>query len=85
MNLNDLTKKYNDLLAEKIDLDVEVSNMKAALEQQKTDLLPGTETNDSKVYMSRVVRKLAFCICENKDADQLRGNAKLISAFVFAT
>ena len=24
-------------------------------------------------YMSRVVRKLAFCICENKDADQLRG------------
>ena len=25
-------------------------------------------------YMSRVVRKLAFCICENKDADQLRGN-----------
>ena len=25
-----------------------------------------------KLYMSRVVRKLAFCICENKDADQLR-------------
>ena len=24
--------------------------------------------------MSRVVRKLAFCICENKDADQLRRN-----------
>ena len=24
--------------------------------------------------MSRVVRKRAFCICENKDADQLRGN-----------
>ena len=23
--------------------------------------------------MSRVVRKSAFCICENKDADQLRG------------
>ena len=31
------------------------------------------------------MRKPAFCICENKDADQLRGNAKLISAFVFAT
>ena len=35
---------------------------------------------DSLVYsrftydMSRVVRKPAFCICENKDADQLRGN-----------
>ena len=24
--------------------------------------------------MSRVVRKPAFCICQNKDADQLRGN-----------
>ena len=24
--------------------------------------------------MSLVVRKHAFCICENKDADQLRGN-----------
>ena len=40
--------------------------------------------------MSRVMRKPTFCICENKDADQLRGNreavtAKLISAFVFAT
>ena len=26
------------------------------------------------VYLSLVVRKPAFCICENKDADQLRGN-----------
>ena len=25
-------------------------------------------------YMSRVMRKQTFCICENKDADQLRGN-----------
>ena len=24
--------------------------------------------------MSRVMRKPAFCICENKDPDQLRGN-----------
>ena len=24
--------------------------------------------------MSRVVRKSAFCICENRDADQLRGS-----------
>ena len=28
------------------------------------------EIND----MSRVVRKMAFCVCENKDADQLRGS-----------
>ena len=26
------------------------------------------------VSMSLVMRKPAFCICENKDADQLRGN-----------
>ena len=31
------------------------------------------------------MRKPTICICENKDADQLRGTAKLISAFVFAT
>ena len=27
-----------------------------------------------RYYMSLVMRKPAFCICENKDADQLRGN-----------
>ena len=26
--------------------------------------------------MSRVVRKPAFCICENKGVDQLRGNPR---------
>ena len=33
------------------------------------------------------MRKPTICICENKDADQLRGNvtAKLITAFIFAT
>ena len=30
--------------------------------------------NQSKLNMSLVMRKPAFCICENKDADQLRGN-----------
>ena len=29
---------------------------------------------DPKNYMSHVMRKLDICICENKDADQLRGN-----------
>ena len=28
----------------------------------------------SILQVSRVMRKPAFCICENKDADQLRGN-----------
>ena len=31
------------------------------------------------------MRKPAFCICKNKAADQLCGNWKLISVFVFAT
>ena len=31
-------------------------------------------TSNTCNYMSLVVRKPAFCICENKDADQLRGN-----------
>ena len=31
--------------------------------------------------MGRVMRKPAFCVCENKDAE----TARLISAFVFAT
>ena len=40
-----------------------------------------TSASDEQVwkhrsYMSCIVRKPAFCICENKDADQLRGNRK---------
>ena len=37
-------------------------------------------------HTSLAMRKLDFCICENKDADQLRSHreADLISAFVFA-
>ena len=38
-----------------------------------------------QMYLSRVMRKPAFCICKNRDADQLPVIAKLISAFVFAT
>ena len=34
--------------------------------------------------MSRDVRKPDFCICENKDADQLRGNREADHVFVFA-
>ena len=36
-----------------------------------------SETHHEKTFflhMSRVVRKLDFCICKNKGADQLRGN-----------
>ena len=33
--------------------------------------------------MSRVVRKPAFYICENKDADQLRGNREADQRFCF--
>ena len=31
--------------------------------------------------MSLVMRKPAFCICENKDADQLRGNREADQRF----
>ena len=31
------------------------------------------------------MRKPAFCICENKDADQLRGNREADQRLVFAT
>ena len=44
----------------------------------KQDLIPPTQPQRPPVVkcleMSRVMRKPAFCICENKDADQLRGN-----------
>ena len=33
--------------------------------------------------MSRAVRKPAFCIYENKDADQLRGNREADQRFCF--
>ena len=39
--------------------------------------IKGTKSDlylDMKDYLSRAVRKSAFCICENKDADQLRGD-----------
>ena len=49
--------------------------------------LTGNDVRGRKfVILSHLVRKPTFCICETKDADQLRGvTAKLISAFVFAT
>ena len=31
-------------------------------------------SNETNIHTSHIVRKPAFCICENKDADQLRGN-----------
>ena len=34
-------------------------------------------------HMSGFMRKPAFCICDNKGADQLSGSHTLISAFVF--
>ena len=37
------------------------------------------------VYPSRVVRKPVFCICENKDADQLRGNREADQHLCFAS
>ena len=36
----------------------------------------GSSLSLSDYDMSRVVSKPAFCICENKDADELRGNSE---------
>ena len=36
--------------------------------------MPHITNRDIGQHMSSVKRKSAFCICENKDADQLRGN-----------
>ena len=33
--------------------------------------------------LSLVMRKPAFCICENKDADQLRGNREAVQRLCF--
>ena len=41
----------------------------------------GQSPNEQFCQVSRVMRKSAFCICENKDTDQLRSN----SALIFAT
>ena len=35
--------------------------------------------------MSRCTRKPTICLCENKDADQLRSNCEADQRFVFAT
>ena len=34
-------------------------------------------------HMSLVMRKLAFCICKNKDPDQLRGNSEADQCLYF--
>ena len=36
-------------------------------------------------YMSLIMRKPAFCICENNNADQLRGNREADQRLCFAT
>ena len=40
----------------------------------KKFILNKSADNKKACKMSRVVRKPAFCMCENKDTDQLRGN-----------
>ena len=49
-------------------------------------LHPVTLTNlveNTYIYMSCVMRKPAFCICENTDADQLRDNRATDQRFCF--
>ena len=59
--------KYYHLKTNKLDRDVYTLAAKIVLDPaQYLDLL--------LFYLSRDLRKPDFCICENKDADQLRGN-----------
>ena len=48
------------------------------LQCQETVMIPVIQNirsgTKNMVQMSRVMRKPTFCICENKDTDQLRGN-----------
>ena len=39
--------------------------------------------NKVSEYLSRVMRKPTFCICENKGADQLRGNREADQCLCF--
>ena len=38
------------------------------------------ELND---HLCRAVRKAGFCICENKEADQIRGNREAVQCLCF--
>ena len=42
-----------------------------------------TEVKTAIYKLSPVVRKPAFCICENKDEDQLRGNREVDQRLCF--
>ena len=44
------------------------------MEEHGTLILKSLQKHVLCLEMSLVMRKPAFCICENKDADQLRGN-----------
>ena len=41
------------------------------------------EKDKAKTKMSRVMRKPTFCICENKEADQLCGNREADQCLCF--
>ena len=47
---------------------------KASLRKNVLDAGVELGVSNYAAHLSRVMRKPAFCICENKDADQLRSN-----------
>ena len=48
------------------------------------DIFVRKSENVSNDKMRHVFRKPAFCICENKDADQLRGNREADQRLCFS-
>ena len=56
-------------------IDSIISLVLVTKQAEHEDRLPQNEAHLVQIrQMSLVVRKPAFCICENKDANQLRGN-----------
>ena len=66
-----LTEEHNKLRNDKNHLDCAHKNrlIKTCIESTNNK-----DSNGEGSKMSRVMRKPTFCICENKDADQLHGN-----------
>ena len=59
--------------------------MKICIQQYTTILYMHNHFDVVRVHfnLSLVMRKPAFCICENKDADQLRGNREAYQRLCF--
>ena len=72
------TKRYGHTFVRSVGRSfVRTDNMKTVYPPTNTVitvLISNMHVYAGKYHMSLIMKKLAFCICENKDADQLHGN-----------